>query len=217
MATDHTDHTDQHTSHTSTTDADTGETVPPIAWVGVNHLALITSDMDATVRFWHGVLGADLVATVGVDTFRHYFFRVGETTTVAFFEYTDAAGAPLATDTVSKPAGEYHPKAGQFDHLSLDVPDHAALIALQERLRAFGCEVTEVVDHRFIHSIYFTDPNGIALEASYWVGLTDKRHPDYADAELFGDPDPVPALRELIAGRLASTPATHLAASVPSR
>ena len=32
---------------------------------GVNHLALVTADMDATVRFYVGVLGARLVATVG--------------------------------------------------------------------------------------------------------------------------------------------------------
>ena len=29
-------------------------------WQGLNHLALITNDMDATVRFWHGVIGAPL-------------------------------------------------------------------------------------------------------------------------------------------------------------
>ena len=44
-------------------------TVPPTTeattprWRGINHLALITTDMDATVRFYHGTLGARLVAT----------------------------------------------------------------------------------------------------------------------------------------------------------
>ena len=40
---------------------------PPdrVYWRGINHLALVTPDMDATVRFWHGVLGARLVATIG--------------------------------------------------------------------------------------------------------------------------------------------------------
>lgn len=46
-----------------------GTTTP--AWSGVNHLALITADMDATVRFYHGVLGARLAATVGTPEFRH--------------------------------------------------------------------------------------------------------------------------------------------------
>ena len=26
-----------------------------VPWQGLNHLALITNDMDTTVRFWHGV------------------------------------------------------------------------------------------------------------------------------------------------------------------
>jgi catechol 2,3-dioxygenase-like lactoylglutathione lyase family enzyme len=42
------------------------------SWRGVNHLALVTADLDATVRFWHGVLGARLVATIGTPSFRHY-------------------------------------------------------------------------------------------------------------------------------------------------
>ena len=49
-----------------------------VYWRGVNHLALVTPDMDATVRFWHGVLGARLVATIGTPAFRHYFFDIGE-------------------------------------------------------------------------------------------------------------------------------------------
>ena len=56
----------------------------PIQWAGLNHLALITDDMDTTTRFWHGVLGAPLVATIGTEAFRHYFFDVGHGATVAF-------------------------------------------------------------------------------------------------------------------------------------
>ncbi len=29
-----------------------------VQWAGLNHLALITNDLDRTTRFWHGVLGA---------------------------------------------------------------------------------------------------------------------------------------------------------------
>jgi catechol 2,3-dioxygenase-like lactoylglutathione lyase family enzyme len=46
-------------------------------WRGINHLALITTDMDATVRFYHGTLGARVVATVATSEFRHYFFDFG--------------------------------------------------------------------------------------------------------------------------------------------
>jgi len=176
-------------------------------WRGINHLALVTTDMDATVRFWHGVLGAELIATIGTPDFRHYFFNMGPENSVAFFEYR---GQEL--DTFAKPAGVPDPRAIQFDHVSFNLPDEHALEALRDRLHAHGCEVTEVVDHRIMRSIYFTDPNGIALEASWWVVDATGREPDLRDATLFGDKDPVPAVLELLTeGALRSTPRTGLA------
>src|SRR5580658_5366544 len=106
-----------------------------VHWRGVNHLALITTDMDATVRFWHGVIDARLVATLAVPAFRHYFFEVGTGDTVAFFEY---AGQHL--DTYAKPAGVPYERAAQFDHLSLNLPDEESLLRLRDRLKSHGCE-----------------------------------------------------------------------------
>ena len=181
-------------------------TEEPPRWRGINHLALVTPDMDATVRFYHGVLGARLVATIGTPAFRHYFFDFGPQNTVAFFEY---AGQPL--DTFAKPAGIPDPRAVQFDHLSFNLPDEEALLALRDRLKGAGCEVTDVVDHGFIRSIYFTDPVGIALEASCWVVDATGRPADYGDESLFSDPDPVAAVHELRGtGRLESVPQTRL-------
>lgn len=180
----------------------TGTAVP---WRGLNHLALITNDLDATVRFWHGVLGAPLIATIGTSTFRHYFFAFGKQSSVAFFEYVGER-----TNELAKPAGVFDPRAGQFDHVSMDLPDEAALTALRERLRAAGTEVTDVVDHGLMRSIYFTDPNGIALEASWWSDDPTDIEPDYASDHYFRDPDPVPAMRELREGGLRSVPATKL-------
>ena len=61
-----------------------------------------------------------------------------------------------------------------------------------------------MVDHRIIHSIYFTDPNGIALEASYWLNDPTVREADYADPQLFADPDPVPSARPKVPAALSS-------------
>ena len=177
----------------------------PVPWQGINHLALITNDMDATVRFWHGVLGAPLVATIGTDTFRHYFFEFGPHTSVAFFEYLGEH-----TDQIAKPAGVFDPRAGQFDHLSVDLPDEAALTDLRRRLGEAGIEVTDVVDHGLMRSIYFTDPNGIALEASHWADDPTVGEPDFDDPHYFRDPDPVPALIELRDGGLRTYPKTTL-------
>ena len=175
---------------------------PRPAWRGVNHLALITPDMDATVRFYHGVLGMRLVATLMAGPMRHYFFEIAPGNTVAFFEWNGAG-------TFAKPAGWPVKQTLQFDHLSFNLPVHSDLMALHERLTAAGVEVTEEVDHGFIHSIYFTDPNGIALEASYW--LDDATARKEGDDAGFNDPDPVPAVRELErGGRLEWLPTTKL-------
>ena len=177
-----------------------------VRWRGVNHLALVTTDMDATTRFYHGVLGARLVATIGTPAFRHYFFEIGPQNTIAFFEYHDAEIARFA-----KPAGVPDPRAAQFDHLSLNLADEHALESLRQRLKGHGCEVTDVVDHDVMRSIYFTDPNGIALEASWWVTDATSRDADYGDRQLFGDTDPVPAVRELmVSGSVTTTPVTTL-------
>ena len=83
---------------------------------------------------------------------------------------------------------------------------------MRRRLKGYGCEVTDVVDHGVMRSIYFTDPNGIALEASWWVTDATGRDADFGDRELFGDIDPVPAVVELAAtGAIEVTPVTSLA------
>ena len=138
-------------------------------FTGINHLALITPNMDETVRFYRDILGMDLVATIGQISYRgdkwmrHYFFSLGPGNTLAFFEWEDV-----------KDIGEYKPagipaSGRQFDHVSFNVKDQEALLAMQQRLREHGVDVTEVIDHKVVHSIYFDDPHGISLEISYWL------------------------------------------------
>ena len=82
---------------------------------------------------------------------------------------------------------------------------------LRKRLLAAGCEVTPVVDHEIMRSVYFHDNNGIALEASWWVTDVTGRPADYRDDSVFADADPVPAVRELERGGIESLPTTRLA------
>jgi len=172
-------------------------------WRGINHLALVTPDMDATVRFYAGVLGMRLSATLLAGPMRHYFFEMADGNTVAFFEVK-------GVETFAKGAGAPLDRAIQLDHLSFNVPDEHALEMLRRRLLAAGSEITEVVDHGIMRSVYFTDPNGIALEASWWVTDVTGRPADYTDTEVFADPDPVPAVEELQRGGIEDLPHTHL-------
>jgi catechol 2,3-dioxygenase-like lactoylglutathione lyase family enzyme len=173
-------------------------------WEGVHHVALVTSDMDTTMRFWHEVLRAEIVATTSTDDYRSYFFRIGETQTVAFMEYFG-----VDHEKYAKPVGVAFPLASQFDHLSLNLDSEAAVWALRARLHEYGCEVSDVVDRGILRSIYFTDPTGIALAASWWT--IDLDASTFDDIDRFQDPDPVPAFVELkTTGRIAATPRTAL-------
>src|SRR5262245_28805971 len=130
----------------------------PVQWAGLNHLALITNDMDRTTRFWHGVLGAPLVATLGTEAFRHYFFDVGQGATVAFFEYRSHQ-----VDRFAKPAGVPDERAIQFDHVSLNLPHEAALLQLRQRLLDHDCAATEMVDDGLPRAVHYNGPR--------WYGL----------------------------------------------
>ena len=165
---------------------------------GINHLALITGDMEKTTRYYRDTLEMPLVAATGNKpnglTYRHYFFKLGEGNTIAFFEYPNVV--------------ERHKEAGvpedgwlQIDHIAFNVEDETALLALRERLLSNGEDVTVVVDHKIVKSIYFTDPNGIQLEASFWIRDPTAVEPDYGDPEFFDDPDPVPSARPVTAAK----------------
>ena len=164
-----------------------------VKFKGINHLAMVTGDMDKTVRFYRDILGMPLVATIGnrPDSYpyRHYFFELGEGNTIAFFEW------PGMIEEFHKPAGVPARGRVQFDHVSFNVANEEALLDLKARLEKQGEEVTPIIDHRILHSIYFTDPNGIALEATYWVKDPTGREVDYSNPEFFADPDPVPSAR----------------------
>ena len=174
---------------------------------GINHLALVTEDMEKTVRFYRNVLGMPLVATTGnrpdLYPYRHYFFALGDGNTIAFFEW------PGMVEEFHKPAGAPVRGRVQFDHVSFNVEDEEALLELKAKLEQNDAEVTRVVDHRIIHSIYFTDPNGIALEASYWLNDPTILEADYSNPELFADPDPVPSARPHAVAALTSNAAAR--------
>ncbi len=55
---------------------------------------------------------------------------------------------------------------GWVMHFAVEVDSVAEVEAMGARLKAAGVEVTPVVDHHFIQSIYFFDPNGLRLEVT---------------------------------------------------
>ena len=136
---------------------------------GINHLAMATSDLDGTIRFWRDLLGMRLVAGLGHRQYKHYFFEISPTDLIAFFAWPEVE--PLKQKDHGVPVkGPF-----VFDHVSIGVEKEADLYELKDKLAAAGFWVSEVVDHGFIHSIYSFDPNGIPIEFSARVPQVEPR------------------------------------------
>ncbi len=147
-------------------------------FTGINHLAMATGDMDATIRYWRDLLGMRLVAGLGHPGYRHYFFEISKTDTIAFFEW------PGVTPGQDKDHGAPVKGPFTFDHISFGLESADELWELRDRLDAAGFWVSEVVDHGFIHSLYSFDPNNIPVEFSVPVAGVDLRQsPVMADTE----------------------------------
>lgn len=147
-------------------------------YTGINHLAMVTGDMDGTLRFWRDLLGMRLVAGLGHPGYRHYFLEISETDMIAFFEWPDVE--PLDE------RDHGFPVKGQvaFDHISFGVESDDDLWELKDKLEAADIWCSEMVDHGFIHSIYTFDPNNIPIEFSAKVpGVEVRDTPAMADTE----------------------------------
>jgi catechol 2,3-dioxygenase-like lactoylglutathione lyase family enzyme len=148
---------------------------------GINHLALVSSDMARTVEFYEGVLGMPLVKTVElpVGLGQHFFFDCGGDDLLAFFWFPDApAGVPGVSAPAARPdTGELTSAVGSMNHVAFAVPAEK-IEEYRQRLVDADIACSEVANHDdsewgiskemhpgvFVRSIYFQDPDGILLE-----------------------------------------------------
>jgi len=133
---------------------------------GFSHLGLSTLDLDKTREFYENVLGfkavrCDIIKVKEGGNIRHIFFDTGRDQLMAFMEARNVDGIPTEYDT-SITRGLGVPPA--FYHFAFEAGNEAALEQKRRELIGKGVKVTDVVDHDWAKSIYFSDPNGLMLE-----------------------------------------------------
>lgn len=165
-----------------------GEAASPFGIRGVSHLALVCSDMAATVDFYNGVLGLPLVLTQGradesveqragsegermARGLQHFFFDMGNGDTLAFFWFPN--GVPAAPGT-AYPETTVHTSAdGSMHHLALEIASDK-LADVWKRL-----EEKNVPFFFFAHSIEeiesYREDAGIDLAESAAAKLPDSQ------------------------------------------
>jgi catechol 2,3-dioxygenase-like lactoylglutathione lyase family enzyme len=123
---------------------------PASAARGVHHTALISSDVERTVRFYQEVLEFPLTEVIENRDYpgsTHFFFDLGHGNLLAFFDFPGLA------------VGPYQEVLGGLHHIAISVePERWA--HLVDNLEKAGVEHT-------VHSkvsVYFRDPDGARLE-----------------------------------------------------
>jgi glyoxylase I family protein len=133
----------------------TADTIPAAA--RLHHHAYVTTDQEATRRFYEDVVGLPLVATwteiSDGQAYCHTFFGLGDGGALAFFQFSD----PKFSEESAPPVA-FSP----YRHVALLV-DSESQAVIREKAEAAGVD-TMTLDHGFCKSLYMNDPNGLILE-----------------------------------------------------
>ncbi len=117
---------------------------------GLHHLALLSSDVEATIVFYQGVLEFPLTELFENRDYQgstHFFFDIGHGNLLAFFDFP---GLDL---------GEYAEVLGGLHHIAISVaPDRWE--HLRAKLEAAGVPTLPMSGS----SLYFSGPDGERLE-----------------------------------------------------
>ena len=150
----------------------------------LNHAAYVTHDAAGTVKFYTKIMGMELASTIIGDRipstgdafpYFHLFFRMGDGSTMAFFE---SPGLPQA-------ARSTHPAYDIFNHIAFQVDSVQELERWREWLVRNGVDVIGPIDHEgLVLSIYFRDNNGYRLELTTPLDKDWNRHTDKAYRDL---------------------------------
>jgi catechol 2,3-dioxygenase-like lactoylglutathione lyase family enzyme len=135
-----------------------------IPWRGMHHIALITADLDATIRFYRDVLGMPCsgIAPSREGRGRHCLILVKPDDDSQwgfhFFE------RPAVKTTLGP--SDAHPKSF-VPHVALRLADQSAAHALRERLNQARVPVTDIPE---LGTYVFFDNNDLCLEVTWPEG-----------------------------------------------
>jgi catechol 2,3-dioxygenase-like lactoylglutathione lyase family enzyme len=144
-------------------------TQPKPAWQGINHIALVTPDLAATLHFYRNILGLRLAALLPASDGHgpHSILSTdgSEAGTSQVLHFFEDAAAQIFSDPEVLSAVRFVP--GALQHIALTLPDEAAGQALHSRLHELGMEATEIVDLRRNRSFRMLDPTGLIVEVAW--------------------------------------------------
>lgn len=122
---------------------------------GLNHVAIVTGDLDRLVGFYADVFEASLVADEPTPFGRVGIVRLGPGIALNLFEIADAEHGTASPAMFER---------GHVDHFGLSASDPESFWELHRRLVARGCTTGDVTDFGPVIGFDFTDPDGMTCE-----------------------------------------------------
>ncbi len=141
---------------------------------GVNHVAVITEDIDRFVAFYRDVFDATVSQQIHVGPGTLTMVDIGPRTELNVFHVPDEAK--------DLPRGSMFTH-GPIDHIGLQAANREAFVEIRKRLMARGASDGFVTDFGRSHSVFFRDPDGLEGEVLLWLSHDGPTHPPGTPAQ----------------------------------
>ena len=127
---------------------------------GVNHVAVVTDDLDRFVDFYTSVFGLPVVFAEDTPEFRHAILRTGPNSWLHPAEITGNPHGAARSAMFDR---------GHLDHVALAAASEDAFDTLRSRLVERGACEGGIDDLGAFHSLWFVDPDGMRGELTVIV------------------------------------------------
>jgi catechol 2,3-dioxygenase-like lactoylglutathione lyase family enzyme len=125
------------------------------AVTGLNHVAVMTGDLEKFIAFYTGIFGFEMVFEESVPGLRHAILRIGAQ---SWLHPVEVPGNPHASCNLAMF------QRGHLDHLALNATNREAFEQTRQRLVAAGASDGSVDDLGAYHALWFRDPDGMRGE-----------------------------------------------------
>ncbi len=126
---------------------------------GVNHVAILTADMDRFIRFYQEAFDAEVVSDnpnhAGNEGERMVIMSIGGQSEFNVFQVPGNTQAGVQTPMFGR---------GRLDHIGLNASTKEAFEQVRERLMKLGATDGTVTDFGAKYSLFFRDPDGLEAE-----------------------------------------------------
>ena len=126
---------------------------------GVNHIALLTKDMDRFIHFYQEAFGAEVVSDNpnhgGNPGERMVVMTLGGPSAFNVFQVPGNSQAEVQTPMYGR---------GRIDHFGLNASSREALEETRQRLIKLGASDGTITDFGSSLSVFFRDPDGLEAE-----------------------------------------------------